>query len=267
MRNHGCLLQKITASGLAVLLLLAGLPAPAAAQSCPGWNTEKFFETATVAQVKACLSAGEDPNKPDTQGLTALHRAVRETSDPAVIEALLDAGANPRVYSTAGRLPWDFARRNKKIKGSTAYQRLRLARAKRGDWSRVLAVPHNRDTIVRLYQDAAPRENRKIRGRFVSATTDSITLRLKDGQTSTMQKTTVRKVLTYRPFVKRWQGWFALGVLFLLLEAPGDLDRRAHLVVTLPTSAGFFFGFWPGTIYEVPPKYRTLPQADQQSGE
>ena len=37
-------------------------------------------------------------------------------------------------------------------------------------------------------------------------------------------------------------------------------------MVTLPTSAGFFFGFWPGTIYEVPPKYRTLPQADQQSG-
>ena len=120
--------------------------------------------------------------------------------------------------------------------------------------------------MVRLYQDAAPRESRKIRGRFISATADSITLRLKDGQTRTVQKTTVRKVLTYRPFVKRWQGWFALGAILLLLEAPGDLDRRTHLLITLPISAGFFFGFWQGTIYEFPPKYRTLPQADKKFG-
>ena len=59
MRNHGPLLRKITASGLAALLLVAGLPPPAAAQSCQGWNTEKFFETATVEQVRACLSAGK----------------------------------------------------------------------------------------------------------------------------------------------------------------------------------------------------------------
>ncbi len=261
------LFRKITAAGLAGLLLVAGLPI-AAAQSCQGWNTAKFFESATVDEVRGCLSAGEDPNKPDTQGLTALHRAARDTSQPAVIEALLDAGANPRVYSIAGRLPLDFARKNKQIKGSEAYQRLRLARAKRSDWSRVQALPHNRDTVLRLYKDAAPRESSKIRGRFVSATADSITLRLEDGQTRTVQKTAVRKVLAYRPFVKRWQGWFALGAIFLFLEATtrGDLDRRAHLVVTLPIAAGLFFGLWQGTIYEVPPKYRMLPQADRQSG-
>ena len=78
------------------LLLLAGLPPTAvAAESCKGWKTQKFFETATVEEERACLSAGEDPNEPDTKGLTALHRAARETGDPAVIEALLDAGANP----------------------------------------------------------------------------------------------------------------------------------------------------------------------------
>ena len=64
-RNHGSLLKKATAAGLACLLLVAGLPLPAAAaESCKGWGTAKFFESATVEQVRACLSAGEDPNEP-----------------------------------------------------------------------------------------------------------------------------------------------------------------------------------------------------------
>ena len=66
-RNHGRLLKKATAAGLAFLLLVAGLPLPAAAaeESCKDWNTARFFETATVEQVRACLNAGSRQTEPE----------------------------------------------------------------------------------------------------------------------------------------------------------------------------------------------------------
>ena len=278
MRNHGQLLTKITAAGLMPLLLLAGVPPTAAAGSCKDWKTAKFFETATVDEVRACLSAGEDPNEPDTQGLTALHRAARETSDPAVIEALLDAGANPRTPSIAGRTPWDYARTNGKIKGSAAYQRLRMAissEAKKANWSRVQAVPHHRETVVLLYKDAAPQGNEKIKGRFESTTADSITLVLEDGQTRTVDKQAVRKVRTWRPGKKRTPGWVALGIVAVIVEfgmnidlPPTALQRLlGHGIYTLPVAAAFFYGSRMKGIYNVPPRHRILPQADKQPGD
>ena len=278
-RNHGSLLKKITAAGLACLLLVAGLPLPASAaeESCKDWNTAKFFESATVDEVRACLSAGRDPNEVDRQGLTALHRAARDTSDPAVIEALLEAGANPRASSRAGRLPRYYARKNKKIQGSDAWQRLMIVLAqnpKKADWSRVQAVPHHRKTFVRLYEDASLRANRRIKGRFESATIDSITLLLEDGQTRTFPKTAVRKVLIRRSFAKRWPGWVALGVAAALVEIilarpGGDLvmPRLGHAFFTLPTAAAFFYGSRMVPIYNVPPGHRPLPQADKQPGD
>ena len=274
MRNQRRLLKKIIAVVLAPLLFLVGLQPPAvAAESCKNWGKKNFFKSATVEEVRACLSDGEDPNEQDTKGLTALHRAARETSDPTVIEALLDAGANPRASSIAGRPPWFYARRNKKIKGSAAYQRLRIMLAKKADWSRVQAVPHNTKTEVRLYQDAAPPENRRIKGRFDSATAESITLLLKDGQTRTFQKSAARKVLTRRPFKKRTPGWIALGVtLAILAFMPLDSDDPrpilaplAHATMTLPISAGFFYGSRMQGIYKVPSKRRMLSIADKQS--
>ena len=53
---------------------------------------------------------------------------------------------------------------------------------------------------MQLYKDEVPQGSRKIKGRFDSATDGSITLRLKDGQTRTLEKSDVRKVLTRRPF-------------------------------------------------------------------
>ena len=280
-RNHRHLLKKITGAGLVPLLLVAGLPPQAAAQNCQGWNTAKFFETATADEVRACLSAGQDPNERDRQRLTALHRAARDTSDPAVIEALLDAGANPRVSSRAGRTPWYYARTNDKIKGSAAYERLRMAIsseakkvAKKADWSRVQAVPSHRKTVVRLYEDAAPLVRRRIKGRFDSATADSITLVLKSGQTRTVHKQDVRKVRTWRPLKKRKPGWIALGVAFAITEFLINIDISesrttaserivGHAIITLVPTLAAFSVSGMGTIYDLPPKHRMLPQGDQ----
>ena len=264
------LFNKITVAGLAPLLLVACLPEAATAQSCQDWNTAKFFKSATVDEVRACLSTGRGPNEPDRKGLTALHRAARDTSDAAVIEALLEAGANPRASSRAGRLPRYYARKNKKIQGSDAHQRLMIVTAqakkrKNVDWARVQAVPHHRKTVVRLYEDAAPPANLRIKGRFDSATVDSITLVLQDGQTRIFQKSAVRKVLISRPFAKRWQGWVAVVATFLFAEAAfaGDIDRKGH-IITLPVAAGFFFVSRKKGIYNVPPIHRMLSQADKQ---
>ncbi len=272
--NPSRLRKKITTSGLTALLLVASLPPPAAAQNCQGWNTDKFFATATVDQVRTCLSTGEDPNKPDTQGLTALHWAARKTSDPAVIEALLDAGANPSASSIAGRTPWDYARANGKIKGSVAYQRLWITSAKKADWSRVQALPHHRKTTVLLYQDAAMQGSRRIKGRFRSATVNSISLVLEDGQTRTVRKQAVRKVLTRRPFGKRKTGWFALAgssALLVLLSTRGtggefgEVLKGSSIMIGLPTLIAFLVAT-KGSIYNIPPEHRMPQVGDKQLG-
>ena len=271
-RNHGSLLKKATAAGLACMLLVSGMPLPAAAEeSCKDWNTAKFFKSATVEQVRACLSAGRDPNEQDPKGLTALHRAARDTADPAVIDALLDAGASPRASSRAGRTPRYYARKNKKIKGSDAHQQLMIVLAqnpKKADWSRVQAVPSHRKTFVRLYEDAPLRANRRIKGRFESATIDSITLVFEDGQTRTFPKTAVHKVLVTRPFSKRKPGLITLAVSSLLMgiwmlnatgAEPGEVPGISSIGIGVPTLIAFFVA-QKSLIYNVPPKHLPLSQ-------
>ena len=141
------------------------------------------------------------------------------------------------------------------------------------DWSRVQVVPLQTKTEVQLYKDEAHQGSRKIKGRFDSAAADSITLKLKDGQTRTLEKQAVRKVLTRRPFSKRKPGWIALGVAFAITEfflhidlPPTASERLAgHAITTLPTAAAFFYGSRMEGIYEVPPKHRARTQGVGQS--
>ena len=146
----------------------------------------------------------------------------------------------------------------------------------KSDWPRVQAVSPKTKTEVQLYKDEVPQGSRKIKGRFDSATTDSITLRLKGGQTRTLQKQTVYKVLIHRPFKKRWPGW-ATAVISTAIWAPklashkGDLTALGILVlagafIAAPTAIVFLTAQTMRGIYNVPPKHRTRTQGDKQSG-
>ena len=77
----------------------------------PGkWNTVRFFETATPKDVTDCLRAGADLNARDERECsTPLHLAARHSEDPAVINALLNAGANPNVRDKYSATPLHIA--------------------------------------------------------------------------------------------------------------------------------------------------------------
>ena len=137
-------------------------------------------------------------------------------------------------------------------------------------WPRVQGVKPGTKTEVQLYEDKALQGRKKIKGRFLSATQDSVTLELTerihtDPSTRTIQKSDVRKVMTYRPFAKRWPGWaamlFSTGVV-TLVPLSGDYTRGEMflpaLILSIPISIPYFIGSRMGRIYEVPPEHRDL---------
>ena len=82
--------------------------APSAQQGsqCEGWLTEWFFEEATGAKVQACLDGGANPLATVPYGeTTPLHLAAIASTSPAVVEVLLNAGADPMVRDALGATP------------------------------------------------------------------------------------------------------------------------------------------------------------------
>ena len=144
----------------------------------------------------------------------------------------------------------------------------------RSDWSKVQMVEAGQRTWVQLYKDEAPEEDLKVKGRFESATAESITLVLPDGQTRTFERQAVHKVLVGRPFANRAPGWVAMGVTAGILETLSAVAsarasdsyeprRKAllHTMLTIPIGLAFFYGSRLKGIYNVPPRHRAKMQA------
>ena len=74
------------------------------AKSCAKWNTEAFFEHASVADVSRCLKT-KNPNARNRQRETPLHKAVVYNKIPAVVALLLKAGAGVNTQDTYGNTP------------------------------------------------------------------------------------------------------------------------------------------------------------------
>ena len=130
------------------------------------------------------------------------------------------------------------------------------------DWSRVQIVTPGTRTTVLLYKDRAPRGQRKIKGVFYSAQAESVTLLLPNGQTRTLLKQDVRKVLVRRPLKKRYQGWIVAGAgaalgARMILHPHSDFTPLGNLLVAVvviaaPTAIAFLAAPRMGDIYFVP---------------
>lgn len=57
-----------------------------------------------------------------------VHLAVGYNDNPAIVGALLDAGADATARDNRGSTPWDYAQDDKALKGTAAYWHLNAAR-------------------------------------------------------------------------------------------------------------------------------------------
>ena len=100
-------------------VLLAVLTPPAlgaqAEPDCAAWNTSEYFETATPEDVTACLAAGANVSARGTGQRTPLHQAALYNQNPAVIEALLAAGAQCAIATGNSSTPDQINARRQEI--------------------------------------------------------------------------------------------------------------------------------------------------------
>lgn len=85
---------------------MGAAPLHYAADAAPG--SPYWDENAQRAIVEYLIEAGADPNASDKRGVAPIHRAVRTRNAPAV-RALIAGGANPRLANGNGSTPLQLA--------------------------------------------------------------------------------------------------------------------------------------------------------------
>ena len=75
--------------------------------------------------VKRLVKAGADVNTQDDRGMTPLHLAAAYTDNPAVVDTLLNAGAETGLPDSAGKTPWDYVQDNEALDSFDIAHRLR----------------------------------------------------------------------------------------------------------------------------------------------
>ena len=79
------------------------------AAGCTEWDTDGYFYSRNLADVEVCIAAGYSLGMLDRIETTPLHRAASATELPAVIQALLVAGADPNARDESGMTPLHWA--------------------------------------------------------------------------------------------------------------------------------------------------------------
>ena len=107
----------MTRIGIALMavFMTAGAGVPAGAEtSCEDWNTGAFFERASAADVSRCIKEGADVNAEWTHvyRYRPLHLAAIDSKSPAVVKALLKAGADVNARDAGGATALHFALRS-----------------------------------------------------------------------------------------------------------------------------------------------------------
>ena len=92
---------KHTVRACAFVLAFGVVSHALAAAGCEEWRTPEYVKTATVADVRRCLAAGADQGTRNA----FLYTAARYNEDPAVVNALVAAGADPNAGAGFSETP------------------------------------------------------------------------------------------------------------------------------------------------------------------
>ena len=85
----------------------------------PQWFSHTFWETITLEELSLYLQACPDINTRGDEGETPLHWAVA-SNNAEIIQAMLDAGANPDMCNTSGETPLHIAAKEDHVAAAKA---------------------------------------------------------------------------------------------------------------------------------------------------